>query len=135
MAEAGYSVRANKNAKSQVCPFPSTDLSPLLCVYMMILTRTRLVSKVSECIKALQSDSTLPIQRAKMRIRVVVPAANIDDLRERLLDGVDKLEHEDKGEEWSGVGRLPVSFQLELTPSCTDDVNRSRAAPGDLRAA
>ena len=93
------------------------------------------LSKVSECIKALQSDSTLPIQRAKMRIRVVVPAANIDDLRERLLDGVDKLEHEDKGEEWSGVGRLPVSFQLELTPSCIDDVNRSRAAPGDLRAA
>lgn len=41
-----------------------------------------------------------------MRIRVVVPAANIDDLRERLLDGVDKLEHEESGEEWSGVGKL-----------------------------
>jgi len=38
-----------------------------------------------------------------MRIRVIVPAANIDDLRERLLEGVDKLEHEEKGEEWSGV--------------------------------
>ncbi|KAH9994380.1 Shwachman-Bodian-diamond syndrome protein [Russula vinacea] len=88
-------------------------------------TKTR---KVSECIKALQSDSTLPIQRAKMRIRVVVPAANIDDLRERLLDGVDKLEHEDKGEEWSGVGKLPIPFQLELT-LYIDDANR----PGQFR--
>ena len=51
-----------------------------------------------------------------MRIRVVVPAANIDELRERLLDGVDKLEHEDKGEEWSGVGGFPVPFQPGLTP-------------------
>lgn len=51
-----------------------------------------------------------------MRIRVVVPAANIDDLRERLLDGVDKLEHEEKGEEWSGVRKLLYSiFQSELT--------------------
>jgi ribosome maturation protein SDO1 len=73
-------------------------------------------SKVSECIKSLQSDSTLPIERAKMRIRVVVPAANIDDLRERLLDGVDKLEHEDQGEEWSGVGKIPILLQPKLTP-------------------
>jgi len=76
MTEAGYSVRANKNAKSQV----------------------------SECIKILQSDSTLPIERAKMRIRVTMPTASIDDLRQKLLDGVDKLEHEDTGgEEWSGT--------------------------------
>ncbi len=51
----------------------------------------------------LQSDSTLPIERAKMRIRVIVPVADIDGLRERLLDGVDKLEHEETGDEWSGV--------------------------------
>jgi ribosome maturation protein SDO1 len=115
MAEAGYSVRANKNAKSQVCSFPLTDLSCLLCVCDHTHTWRVSCPKVSECIKALQSDSTLPIQRAKMRIRVVVPAANIDELRERLLDGVDKLEHEDKGEEWSGVGGFPIRFQPGLT--------------------
>lgn len=87
----------------------------LLCVYDPTHTLRVSCPKVSECIKALQSDSTLPIQRAKMRIRVIVPAANIDDLRERLLDGVDKLEHEDKGEEWSGVGSFPIAFQLRLT--------------------
>ncbi|KAH9177016.1 Shwachman-Bodian-diamond syndrome protein [Lactarius sanguifluus] len=75
MSEAGYSVRANKNAKSQV----------------------------SECIKMLQSDSTLPIERAKMRIRVVVPAADIDN----------KLEHEETGDEWSGTMLIdPVQFRV-----------------------
>ena len=53
----------------------------------------------------LQSDSTLPIERAKMRIRVTVPAADIDNLRETLLQGVDKLEQEEIGEEWSGVSK------------------------------
>jgi len=49
-----------------------------------------------------------------MRIRVSVPAANIDDLRERLLDGVDKLEHEEKtGEEWSGTMLIdPGQFRV-----------------------
>jgi ribosome maturation protein Sdo1 len=90
--------------------------------------------QVSECIKILQSDSTLPIQRAKMRIRVVVPAANIDDLRERLLDGVDKLEHEEKGEEWSGVRKLSNILQANSYVSI-DDANRPGAVPSDLRAA
>ena len=58
----------------------------------------------------LQSDSTLPIERAKMRIRVIVPAADIDGLRERLLDGMDKLEHEETGDEWSGVRRAVFSL-------------------------
>jgi len=85
MTEAGYSVRANKNAKSQA----------------------------SECIKILQSDSTLPIERAKMRIRIIVPAADIDGLRERLLEGVDKLEHEETGEEWSGTVLIdPGKFRV-----------------------
>jgi len=92
---------------------------------------------VSECIKILQSDSTLPIQRAKMRIRVVVPAADIDDLRERVLDGVDKLEHEEKGEEWSGVRNLyfPSFNRNSHVSTGIDDANRSGAVPGDLRAA
>jgi len=86
MAEAGYSVRANKNAKSQV----------------------------SECIKILQSDSTLPIERAKMRIRVVVPATDMSGLRGRLLESVDKLEHEEETkEEWSGTVLIdPGQFRV-----------------------
>jgi hypothetical protein len=70
-----------------------------------------------------------------MRIRVVVPAANIDDLRERLLDGVDKLEHEERGEEWSGVRKLSILFFNQNSHVSIDDANRSGAVPGDLRAA
>jgi hypothetical protein len=70
-----------------------------------------------------------------MRIRVLVPAANIDDLRERLLDGVDKLEHEEKGEEWSGVRKLSILFFNRKSHLSIDAANRPWAVPGDLRAA
>jgi hypothetical protein len=70
-----------------------------------------------------------------MRIRVVVPAANIDDLRERLLDGVDKLEHEEKGEEWSGVRKPSILIFNRNSHVSIDDADRSGAVPGDLRAA
>jgi hypothetical protein len=70
-----------------------------------------------------------------MRIRVVVPSVNIDDLRERLLDGVDKLEHEEKGEEWSGVRKLSIVFFNRNSHVSIDDANRSGAVPSDLRAA
>ncbi|KAF9535785.1 SBDS protein C-terminal domain-containing protein [Crepidotus variabilis] len=67
MTEAGYSVKQNKNAKSQV----------------------------SECIKLLQTDSQLPIQRARMRIKVCIPATEKERLKEQLLAGVEKVEAEE----------------------------------------
>jgi hypothetical protein len=69
-----------------------------------------------------------------MRIRVVVPTANIDELRGKLLDGVDKLEHEEKGEEWSGVRKLSILFVNRNSHISIDDANRSGAVPGDFRA-
>ncbi|KAF8349863.1 Shwachman-Bodian-diamond syndrome protein [Amanita rubescens] len=76
MAEAGFSVKPNKTAKSQV----------------------------SECIRLLQSNSKLPIQKARMRVKVFVPAEEIDRLREKLLEGVEKVESDEKGQnEWEGV--------------------------------
>lgn len=76
MAEAGYSVKQGKNAKSQV----------------------------GECIKLLQSDSNLPIQRARMRIRVTVPSADEQRLREKLLAGAETVEKDEvKGDDWEVV--------------------------------
>ncbi|KAJ3713536.1 Shwachman-Bodian-diamond syndrome protein [Lentinula raphanica] len=73
MTEAGYSLKPNKNAKSQV----------------------------SDCIKILQSDSTLPIQRARMRVRVTVPSLDGQRIREKVLEGAEKVEQEQMGEdEW-----------------------------------
>ncbi|KAF8807626.1 Shwachman-Bodian-diamond syndrome protein [Phlegmacium glaucopus] len=76
MAEAGFSVKQNKNAKSQV----------------------------SECIKQLQTDSKLPIQRARMRIKVSLPATDAKLLREKVLEGAEKVEHDETGQEdWEAI--------------------------------
>ncbi|KAG6857664.1 hypothetical protein H0H87_010233 [Tephrocybe sp. NHM501043] len=71
MAEAGFSVKQNKTAKSQV----------------------------SECIKQLQSDSNLPIQRARMRVRVSTPTAEGKRLREKITEGAEKIEDEETGQD------------------------------------
>ncbi|KAJ8593583.1 Shwachman-Bodian-diamond syndrome protein [Rhizopogon salebrosus TDB-379] len=75
MAEAGVSVKAGKNAKSQV----------------------------AETLRLIQSNSTLPIQRARMRVRVVVPATDGERLQEQLLALAEKVEKEEKGETWETV--------------------------------
>jgi len=44
-----------------------------------------------------------------MRVKVFVPAEDIDQLREKLLEGVEKVESDKKGEnEWEGVGYLII---------------------------
>lgn len=76
MSEAGYSVKQGKNAKSQV----------------------------AECIKLLQSDSKLPLQRARMRVRVTMPTVDGERLREQVLAGAEKVENdENKAAEWEVV--------------------------------
>lgn len=64
MDEAGFSIRQGKNAKSQV----------------------------SECIKLLQTESKLPIQRARMRVSVGMPAQDAEKLRARVLESADQVE-------------------------------------------
>lgn len=77
MAEAGFSVKQGKTAKSQV----------------------------SECIRLLQSESNLPIQRARMRVRVTVPAADSQGLRDDIIMSGEKVEHEETHEhDWEVVG-------------------------------
>ncbi|KAG6837221.1 hypothetical protein H0H93_013089 [Arthromyces matolae] len=86
MAEAGFSIKQNKTAKSQV----------------------------SECIKQLQSDSTLPIQRARMRVRVTMPTADSKRLREKIVEGAEKVEDDETGqEEWEVIMLIdPSQFRV-----------------------
>ncbi|KAF8238436.1 Shwachman-Bodian-diamond syndrome protein [Tricholoma matsutake] len=86
MAEAGFSVKQNKTAKSQV----------------------------SECIKLLQSDSKLPIQRARMRVKVAMPTADSERLREKIIEGAEKIEDDQIGqEEWAVVMLIdPGQFRV-----------------------
>ncbi|THH32618.1 hypothetical protein EUX98_g1588 [Antrodiella citrinella] len=89
LTEAGFSVRPGKNAKSQV----------------------------GECIKLLQTDSTLPIQRARMRVKVGV---NVEEgevrskLVEKVLAGAEKVENEEKtAASWEAVMLIdPGQFRI-----------------------
>ncbi|KAF7340141.1 Shwachman-bodian-diamond syndrome protein [Mycena venus] len=86
MAEAGFSVKQDKTAKSQV----------------------------SACIKQLQSDSTLPIQRSRMRVRVTMPTADGKRLREKVLEGAETVEGDEMGQnEWEVIMLIdPGQFRV-----------------------
>jgi ribosome maturation protein SDO1 len=85
MGEAGYSVKQGKTAKSQA----------------------------GECIKLLQSDSNLPIQRARMRIRVTIPSIDEQKLREKVLGSAEKIERDEmKAEDWEVVSTF--TFVMDL---------------------
>ena len=52
----------------------------------------------------MQSDSKLPIQRARMRVKVVMPTADSQRLREKIIEGAEKIEDDENGqEEWAVV--------------------------------
>ncbi|KAJ7480091.1 SBDS protein C-terminal domain-containing protein [Mycena galericulata] len=86
MAEAGFSVKQDKTAKSQV----------------------------SACIKQLQSDSTLPIQRSRMRVRISMPTADGKRLREKILEGAETVEDDEMGQdEWEVIMLIdPGQFRV-----------------------
>ncbi len=107
MNEAGYSVKQNKNAKSQV----------------------------SECIKVLQTESTLPIQRARMRVKVSVPVEDRERLKDKILEGAEKVEVDEKSQnEWEVVRRLDCSFiSVSSHHSASDDTHRPRSVPRHQR--
>jgi len=86
MAEAGFSIKQNKTAKSQV----------------------------SECIKLLQTDSNLPIQRARMRIKVTVPVTDSQAFRDKILEGAEKVEAEEISKENWEVTMLIDPGQLRV---------------------
>ncbi|CAL1697302.1 unnamed protein product [Somion occarium] len=86
MTEAGFSVRQGKNAKSQV----------------------------SECIKELQANSTLPIERAKMRVRVTMPTEDGKRLREKVIEGAQTVESDEMGQQqWEAMMLIdPGQFRV-----------------------
>jgi len=75
MTEAGFSVRQGKNAKSQVL----------------------------ECIKLLQEKSSLPVQRARMRVRLTMPNKEGKRLKETVLEHAETVEEEEWGDEWEVI--------------------------------
>lgn len=86
MTEAGFSIKQGKTAKSQV----------------------------SECIRLLQTESNLPIQRARMRVRVTMPAQDGKNLREKIIEGAEKVEDDEMGQDrWEVIMLIdPGQFRV-----------------------
>ena len=91
MTESGFSVQQGKTAKSQV----------------------------SACIKTLQEKSELPIERAKMRVKVTVSVKDAkgkevgvsEEVREKVKEGAEKVEVDEVGESaWEVVSLSSISF-------------------------
>jgi len=86
MSEAGFSIKPGKPSKSQVL----------------------------ECIKLLQTDSSLPIQRARMRVRVTMPLKDGKRLKEKVLETAEKVEEDEwSAEEWEAILTIdPGQFKV-----------------------
>ncbi|KZS90283.1 Shwachman-Bodian-diamond syndrome protein [Sistotremastrum niveocremeum HHB9708] len=87
MTEAGFSVKPDKNAKSQV----------------------------SACIKFLQEHSKLPLQRIRMRLRITLKGGDEDaELRQKFLEGSEKTDEEKvEGEVWQATVQIdPGQFRV-----------------------
>lgn len=101
------------------------------CLFLII---GFLHNQVSECIKLLQTNSTLPIQRARMRIRVSIPSADEARLREKILEGVEKVEREGPdGDEWSTV-RVPDVSRCEINHTDLHVLNFTARHNSSLRS-
>jgi len=76
MTESGFSLKPDKTAKSQM----------------------------SACVKQIQDQTKLPIQRARMRLRVTLPASADEAIREKIIQDADRVEQQTTGEQdWQAV--------------------------------
>lgn len=65
------------------------------------------LQKALACIKLLQEKSKLPIQRARMRVRVTIPAKDTERLQAKLHEGAETVEDSETREDvWETVGSL-----------------------------
>lgn len=78
MKDVHYSVKTGKSAKSQAL----------------------------DVLKLLQAKNTIPIQRARMRVRVTMPPKEGKRLKEKLVALFENIEDEDYSDEWELVGTI-----------------------------
>lgn len=82
LAEVGFSVDPSRNAKSQVLA----------------------------AMKLLQQNSQLPIQRARMRVRITIPVADLPQLEEKIRQGAEVVDgSETREQEWETVSHKPFN--------------------------
>lgn len=110
MQDLHLSVNATRSSKSQVHIFVFAAVFVYWKFTHEVLTKPLLcdwLSQALEVIKQLQEKNIIPIQRAQMRIRIVM-ANNKDTkkLREKMMPMIANVEDEDFGEEYELVSIL-----------------------------
>ena len=65
--------------------------------------------QVSECIKLLQSDGELPIQRARMRLRVSIPAED-EPVAQKIVESAETVESDQTGAVMRELVRPDIYF-------------------------
>ena len=67
--------------------------------------------QVLDCIKILQTKSTLPIQRSRMRVRITMPSKDGKRLKEKILESAEKVEQDEFGQnDWELVRYASLSI-------------------------
>lgn len=122
MAEIGFSVKTDKSAKSQV----RVCSAVLRCLSSSRTSAPDSGSPLApsaprqalDCIKQLQASSTLPIQRARMRIRITMPTKDGKRLKEQIVGAADTVEEDDfTSDEWEAVRLVPPLRAPRPSPS------------------
>lgn len=118
MAEIGYSVHPTKPAKAQV-RLPA-------CLRMDPSSLTDEMQQALDLIKQLQSQKTLSIARAQMRVRLTMPSKNGKKIKDKILALTNKVEDDEWSDEWELVALIdPGSFRL-LDELLTKEAKGSR---------
>lgn len=70
-------------------------------------------SQILDAIRRLQEAKTLPIQRARMRIRLTMPSKEGKRLKEEILNNVETVEEDEWSEQWELVALIdPGSLRI-----------------------
>ena len=98
LAEIHYNVLPNKSTKSQVCAAFGHYLGEERAD-----ARRPSHQQVLDAIRQLQEANTIPIQRARMRIRLTMLSKDGKRLKDRILEKIETVEEDEWSEEWELV--------------------------------
>ncbi len=105
MHDVHYSVKTGRSAKQQVSQTHGEPDSPTpkfatdLALYLS-LTSICDFNQALDVIRLLQEKKTIPIERARMRIRITMPNKDGKKIKDKILPLTDKVEDEDWSDEW-----------------------------------
>lgn len=69
--------------------------------------------QILAAIRQLQEANTIPIQRARMRVRLTMPSKDGKRLKDKILEKTESVEEDEWGDEWELVALIdPGQFRV-----------------------